>query len=368
MEKRLESPSRQLQESLLRSKQSLEAPIFKQAAYHYCSNIINKMTCAAVKPLDRDGKVYVAGHRGLAGAAILHHLLSEGFTNIITRTRDKLDLRDSEAVVQFFEAERPDYVFVAAAKVGGIKANSDYPTEFLLENLQIQNAIIPAAHKYGTKKLLFLGSSCIYPKDVQPQPIRESDLLTGPLEPTNECYAIAKISGIKLCQALRQQYGFDAICAMPTNLYGPGDNFHPSGSHVMPGLIRRLVEAQEESRNEMVCWGTGRPRREFLHVDDLASACVYLMDHYSGSEIVNVGCGKDISIKELAEMIADAVGYHKGNMVWDTSKPDGTYQKLLDVSKLTALGWRPMIELKQGISETVAWYRNNYRATGAVRL
>lgn len=325
------------------------------------------MTGASVQPLDRSGRVFLAGDKGLVGAAILRHLLSQGFSNIVTRSRQKLDLSNSDAVGRFFEEERPDYVFIAAAKVGGIKANSDHPTEFLLENLQIQNAIIPAAHKYGVKKLLFLGSSCIYPRDVQPQPICESDLLTGPLEPTNEWYAIAKIAGIKLCQALRQQYGFDAICAMPTNLYGPGDNFHPSGSHVMPALIRRLVEAQEENRPEVVCWGTGRPRREFLHVDDLASACLHLMDNYRGSELVNVGCGADISIKELAEMVAEAAGY-KGALAWDTSKPDGTYQKLLNVDKLRGLGWKPQIELKQGIVETVAWYRNNYRATGAVRL
>ena len=318
------------------------------------------------QPMERTGKIFVAGHRGLVGAAIHRNLLSQGFTNIVTHTRQELDLCDTQAVDSFFAEERFDYVFLAAAKVGGIKANNDFPTEFLLENLQIQNNVIPAAHKHGVKKLIFLGSSCIYPKNVDPQPIKESDLLTGPLEPTNESYAIAKIAGIKLCQALHKQYGFNAICAMPTNLYGPGDNFHPTGSHVLPALIRRTVEAKEKNLPEIVCWGSGCPRREFLHVDDLAAACIHLMDTYSGLDIVNVGCGTDISIKELAEMVAEVVGY-KGKIVWDASQPDGTFRKLLDVSKLEKLGWKASIDLKQGIEETVAWYLNN-KINGEVRL
>jgi GDP-L-fucose synthase len=269
-------------------------------------------------------------------------------------------------VDSFFKEERIDYVFLAAAKVGGIKANNDYPTEFLLENLQIQNNIIPSAYKHGVKKLIFLGSSCIYPRDVEPQPIKESNLLGGPLEATNEPYAIAKIAGIKLCQALHRQYGFNAICAMPTNLYGPGDNFHPTGSHVLPALIRRTVEAKEVKAASIKNWGSGAPRREFLHVDDLAAACLHLMDTYSGEDIVNVGCGTDVSIKELAEMVAEVVGY-QGNILWDTSKPDGTFRKLLDVSKLEKLGWKAGIELKQGIEKTVTWYLNN-KINGKVRL
>lgn len=316
--------------------------------------------------LDRRGKVFVAGHRGLVGAAIHRNLLANGFSNIITRSRQELNLCNTQAVDSFFEEERIDYVFVAAAKVGGIKANNDYPTEFLLENLQIQNNIIPLAHKHGVKKLIFLGSSCIYPKEVEPQPIKETDLLTGPLEPTNEPYAIAKIAGIKLCQALHKQYGFNAICAMPTNLYGPGDNFHPTGSHVLPALIRRTVEAKEENLPQVLNWGSGSPRREFLHVDDLAAACLHLMDTYSGNDIVNVGCGTDISIKELAEMVAEVIGY-QGNIVWDKSQPDGTFRKLLDVSKLEKLGWKAGIELKQGIKETVDWYLNS-KMNGQVRL
>lgn len=316
--------------------------------------------------LDRRGKVFVAGHRGLVGAAIHRNLLANGFSNIITRSRQELNLCNTQAVDSFFEEERIDYVFVAAAKVGGIKANNDYPTEFLLENLQIQNNIIPLAHKHGVKKLIFLGSSCIYPKEVEPQPIKETDLLTGPLEPTNEPYAIAKIAGIKLCQTLHKQYGFNAICAMPTNLYGPGDNFHPTGSHVLPALIRRTVEAKEENLPQVLHWGSGSPRREFLHVDDLAAACLHLMDTYSGNDIVNVGCGTDISIKELAEMVAEVIGY-QGNIVWDKSQPDGTFRKLLDVSKLEKLGWKAGIELKQGIKETVDWYLNS-KMNGQVRL
>ncbi|KAG7666919.1 putative GDP-L-fucose synthase 2 [Nannochloris sp. 'desiccata'] len=316
--------------------------------------------------LDRRGKVFVAGHRGLVGAAIHRNLLANGFSNIITRSRQELNLCNTQAVDSFFEEERIDYVFVAAAKVGGIKANNDYPTEFLLENLQIQNNIIPLAHKHGVKKLIFLGSSCIYPKEVEPQPIKETDLLTGPLEPTNEPYAIAKIAGIKLCQTLHKQYGFNAICAMPTNLYGPGDNFHPTGSHVLPALIRRTVEAKEENLPQVLNWGSGSPRREFLHVDDLAAACLHLMDTYSGNDIVNVGCGTDISIKELAEMVAEVIGY-QGNIVWDKSQPDGTFRKLLDVSKLEKLGWKAGIELKQGIKETVDWYLNS-KMNGQVRL
>eukprot|EP00887_Chlorella_sp_A99_P001946 scaffold18.g1946.t1 len=306
-------------------------------------------------PLPRDAKVYVAGHAGLVGGAIFRHLKVEGFTNLLARTREELDLSDERAVDAFFAAEKPAYVFVAAARVGGILANNTYPVDFLLDNLRIQNAVIAAAHRHGTKKLLFLGSSCIYPKFAE-QPIREEALLTGALEPTNEWYAVAKIAGIKLCQALRIQHGFDAICAMPTNLYGPGDNFHPTGSHVMPALIRRFVEAKQAGAAEVVCWGTGGVRREFLHVEDLAAACLHLMEHYSGGDIVNVGTGTDVTIKKLAELVQAAVGW-EGAIAWDTSKPDGTPRKLLDVSRLTALGWTAKITLEQGVRQTVAWFK-----------
>ena len=308
-------------------------------------------------PIDREAKIFVAGHRGLVGGAIVARLETEGFSNILTRTRNEVNLEDDAAVKRFFEEERPRYVIVAAAKVGGIKANDDYPVDFLLLNLRIQNAVIMAAYETGVEKLLFLGSSCIYPKFAA-QPIQEDSLLTGALEPTNEWYAIAKIAGIKLCQALRKQYNFDAICGMPTNLYGPGDNFHPTGSHVMPAMIRRFVEAKETECPEVVCWGSGTVSREFLHVEDLADACLHLMDTYSSSEIVNIGTGEDVTIAELANLVKKAVQY-EGSIVWDSTKPDGTPRKLLDVSRLADAGWRAQIPLEGGIQSTVKWYLEN---------
>jgi len=304
--------------------------------------------------MNKTDKIYIAGHRGLVGGAIYRRLQAAGFTNLVTRTSAELDLTNQAAVNTFFAEERPDYVFLAAAKVGGIHANNTYPAEFIRDNLQIQTNIIDAAYRNGCKKLLFLGSSCIYPK-FAPQPMKEEHLLTGSLEPTNEWYAIAKIAGIKMCQAYRRQYGFDAISLMPTNLYGPGDNFHPENSHVLPALIRRFHEAKEEGRPEVVVWGTGSPRREFLHVDDLADACVYLMENYDEEEFINVGVGEDVSIKELAEMVKEVVGY-AGELKFDTSKPDGTPRKLLDVSKLDRVGWKAKVELKTGIEQTYAWF------------
>ncbi|QWK22936.1 GDP-L-fucose synthase [Thermus antranikianii] len=304
--------------------------------------------------MDKGSKIYVAGHRGLVGSAILRKLRAEGYTNLVTRTRQELDLRDQAAVNRFFEEERPEYVFLAAAKVGGILANSTCPADFIRDNLLIQTHVIDAAYRYGVKKLLFLGSSCIYPKHA-PQPLKEGYLLTGPLEPTNEPYAVAKIAGIKMCQAYRRQYGFNAISLMPTNLYGPGDNFDLQTSHVLPALIRKFHEAKEEGRKEVVVWGTGTPRREFLHVDDLADAALFLMKHYESEEIINVGVGEDISIRELAELIARIVGF-EGEIVYDTTKPDGTPRKLLDTSRLFALGWRPKIPLEEGIRQTYRWF------------
>ena len=301
-----------------------------------------------------DSRVYVAGHRGLVGGAIVRALATQGMTNVVTRTSAELDLRDQGAVNAFFVAERPEYVFLAAARVGGIHANTIYPAEFIRDNLLIQANVIDAAYRNGCKKLLFLGSSCIYPK-LCPQPIKEEYLLTGPLEPTNEWYAIAKIAGIKMCQAYRRQYGFDAISAMPTNLYGPGDNFHPEDSHVLPALIRRFHEAKTTGAPSVTIWGTGTPRREFLYVDDLAEALVFLMREYSEEEHVNVGCGEDVTIMELAKLVADVVGY-EGTIVTDLSKPDGTPRKLLDVSRINALGWRAKAGLREGITETYRWF------------
>ena len=302
-----------------------------------------------------DSRVYVAGHRGLVGGAIVRALATQGMTNVVTRTSAELDLRDQRAVNAFFAAERPEYVFLAAARVGGIHANSIYPAEFLRDNLLIQANIIDAAYRNGCKKLLFLGSSCIYPK-LCPQPIKEEYLLTGPLEPTNEWYAIAKIAGIKMCQAYRRQYCFDAISAMPTNLYGPGDNFHPENSHVLPALIRRFHEAKEAGAPEVAIWGTGTPRREFLYVDDLAGALVFLMQEYSEEEHINVGCGQDVTIVELAKLVAEVVGY-EGKIVTDLAKPDGTPQKLLDVGRIEALGWRAKTDLRDGVEKTYAWFK-----------
>ena len=301
-------------------------------------------------------KVFVAGHQGLAGSAICRRLQSEG-VNAVVATRSELDLTDQRAVDAWFERNDIDRVYLAAAKVGGIHANDTYPAEFLRDNLVIQSNVIHAAWKHGVSKLLFLGSSCIYPK-LAAQPMAEDSLLTGPLEPTNEWYAIAKIAGIKMCQAYRKQYGFDAISIMPTNLYGPGDNFDLQDSHVLPALIRKFHEAKASGAESVEVWGSGKPRREFLHVDDLADACVFLMQNYSSPHIVNVGWGKDISIGELAELISEVVGF-QGRMEFDPGMPDGTPRKLLDTSRMTALGWQPKITLKAGIASTYDWYRSN---------
>ncbi|HEY0865804.1 MAG TPA: GDP-L-fucose synthase [Fimbriimonas sp.] len=314
--------------------------------------------------MNRTARVYVAGHRGLVGSAILGALRKRGCENLATRTSSELDLRDQRAVREFFEAERPEYVFLAAAKVGGILANNTYPAEFIYDNLAIQNNIIESAYRNGTIKLLFLGSSCIYPKHA-PQPMKEEHLLTGPLEPTNEAYAIAKIAGLKMCEAYRKQYGFDAISLMPTNLYGPGDNFDLNGSHVLPALMRKFHEAKASGAKEVVVWGTGTPKREFLYSEDLADAALFLMDHYSDFGTVNVGVGEDLSIGELARKIAEVVGF-EGETVYDASKPDGTPRKLLDVSKLHALGWKAKTPLEEGLRQTYRWFLETQRE--AVRL
>ncbi len=304
--------------------------------------------------MDKREKIFVAGHRGLVGSAIVRKLASAGFTDVLTRDRAELDLAHEAAVAQFIADEKPNVVILAAAKVGGIKANNDLPVEFLLDNLRVQNNVITAAHANGVRKLLFLGSSCIYPKHA-PQPIPETALLTGPLEPTNDAYAIAKIAGIKLCQAYAAEYGENYISAMPTNLYGSHDNFDLNSAHVLPALLRKAHEAKSSGARELEVWGSGKPRREFLHVDDMADACLFLLEHYDSPEIVNVGCGKDISIRELAELICDVVGYD-GELTFDISKPDGTPRKLLDTSRVTALGWRPKISLRDGIAQTYDWF------------
>jgi GDP-L-fucose synthase len=314
------------------------------------------------RTVNRDAKIYVAGHPGLVGSAIVRHLEAQGFSDLLTRTHAELDLTDQAAVAEFFADEHPEYVFLAAAKVGGILANDTYPAEFLRDNLAIQTNVIHSAWKNGTKKLAFLGSSCIYPKHAK-QPMSEDQLLTGPLEPTNEWYAIAKIAGIKMCQAYRKQYGFDAISLMPTNLYGPGDNFDLQSSHVLPAMIRKFHEAKTNGNATVTLWGTGSPKREFLHVDDLADAAVFLMQNYSSPEIINVGVGKDVSIKELAILIQQIVG-HQGNIVWDASKPDGTPRKLLDVGRLNGLGWQATTGLEDGIANTYEWFKQ----TDEVRL
>ena len=307
--------------------------------------------------MEKSEKIFVAGHRGLVGNALVRKLEQDGYVDIVTQNRSELDLRNEEGVARFFAEEKPALVIFAAAKVGGIKANNDLPVEFLLENLQMQNNVIRAAYDSGVRKLLFLGSSCIYPKHA-PQPIPESALLTGPLEPTNEAYAIAKIAGIKLCQAFTREYGANFISAMPTNLYGPNDNFDLLSSHVLPALLRKAHAAKTEGKRELVVWGSGQPRREFLHVDDLAAACVFLLEKYDSPEIINIGCGEDISIRELAELICEVVGF-KGELAWDTTKPDGTPRKLLDVSKVHALGWHHRIPLREGIMRTYQWFLKN---------
>ncbi len=311
--------------------------------------------------MHKSSGIYVAGHRGLVGSAIVRRLQSEGYTDIITRTRSELNLARQAEVEEFFKKERPEYVFLAAAKVGGIVANNTYPAEFIYTNLMIQTCILHAAYLSGVKKLVFLGSSCIYPK-FAPQPMKEEYLLTGELEPTNEPYAVAKIAGIKMCQAYNRQYGTSFISVMPTNLYGPNDNFDLENSHVLPAMIRKFHEAKAIDSNSkpVVLWGTGSPRREFLHVDDLADACLFLMENYDikpgiDPGLINIGTGKDITIKELAEMIKETVGF-KGSITWDTTRPDGTPRKLLDITKLKSLGWNPKITLKQGIKQTCDWY------------
>lgn len=303
--------------------------------------------------MDKDSKVYIAGHRGLAGSSILRRLQSEGYNNLVYRTHKELDLCNQPDVESFFKSERPEHVFLAAAKVGGIRANSTYPAEFIHGNLAVQINIIHNSYAYSVKKLLFLGSSCIYPRDC-PQPMKEEYLLKGSLEPTNEAYSIAKIAGIRMCQAYNRQYGTNFISVMPTNLYGPGDNFDLKTSHVLPALIRKFHEAKS-CGHSVTIWGTGTPRREFLHVDDLAHACVFLMNNYDDSEIINIGVGKDISIRELAELISEVVGF-EGEIIFDSSKPDGTPRKLLNVSRLQALGWKARIGLREGIEETYRWY------------
>jgi GDP-L-fucose synthase len=298
-------------------------------------------------PLEKNAKIYVAGHRGMVGSSIVRALQNQGYQQIIGKTSAELDLKNQQAVYDFFEKEKPEYVFLAAAKVGGIVANNTYRADFLFENLAIQNNIIHASYVHKVKKLMFLGSSCIYPK-LAPQPLKETYLLTGPLEPTNEPYAIAKIAGIKMCEAYRDQYGCDFISVMPTNLYGPNDNYSLENSHVLPAMIRKFHEAKANNQPEITLWGTGTPMREFLHADDLASACLFLMESYSDKELVNVGTGEDVTIKELAQIVKEIVDY-KGAIVWDTNRPDGTPRKLMDVSKLHALGWKHSIDLKEGI-------------------
>lgn len=307
--------------------------------------------------MNRSAPVFVAGHRGLVGSAILRALESFGFKQVLTRDREALDLQDQAGVEDFFVATKPEYVFLAAAHVGGIYANSTYPGDFIRCNLQIQTNVIDSAFRNGTKKLLFLGSSCVYPR-LAAQPITEDSLLSGPLEDTNRAYAVAKIAGLEMCRAYKEQYGFNAISVMPTNLYGPGDNFDLENSHVLPALIRKFHEAKRSDSSTVEVWGTGTPRREFLHVDDMADACLFLMQHYDDWRLVNVGWGEDISIAELAALVASAVSY-SGSIVFDSSKPDGTPRKLLDISRLSSLGWKPKISLKDGLAQTYAWFLEN---------
>jgi GDP-L-fucose synthase len=302
-------------------------------------------------------RIYVAGHNGLVGSAVVRALKKQGFENLLVRTHRELDLTEQDAVRKFFDSERPQAVIMAAAKVGGIHANNSHPATFLRDNLLIQDNVIDAAHRAGVEKFVFLGSSCIYPK-MAPQPIKEDYLLTGPLEPTNEWYAIAKIAGLKMCQAYRRQYGFKAISLMPTNLYGPGDNFDLQNSHVLPALIRKFHDAKTRGDKSVELWGSGTPRREFLHVDDLADAVVYLLQNYDSEAIVNIGWGEDVTIRELAEIVMSVIGY-SGELTLDPSKPDGTPRKLLDVSRLGSLGWRPQITLKKGIEMTYTWFKQH---------
>ena len=308
--------------------------------------------------MDKKSKIYVAGHRGLVGSAIVRKLQENGYNNITSKTHSELDLTDSYQVEEFFKNERPEYVFLAAAKVGGILANNTYTADFIFENLKIQNNVIGMAHKYNVKKLMFLGSSCIYPKMCS-QPIKEEYLLSGYLEPTNEAYALAKISGLKMCEFFNKQYGTNFISVMPTNLYGPYDNYHPENSHVMPALIRRFHEAKINNSKEVVVWGSGTPLREFLYSEDMADACIHLMDTYEGNDFFNIGTGKEITIKGLAEMVKEVVGY-EGTLTFDSSKPDGTPRKLLDVTRLSEAGWKYKTELRDGIEKAYKWYVENY--------
>lgn len=311
--------------------------------------------------MNKDSKIYIAGHNGLVGSAIVRNLEKKGYKNLILRTRKELDLLDSVKVAKFFNREKPEYVFLAAAKVGGIMANNTYPADFIYENLTVQNNIIHNSYLSGVKKLLFLGSSCIYPR-MAPQPIREEFLLTGELEPTNRAYAVAKIAGIEMCQAYNRQYGTNFISVMPTNLYGPNDNFDLMNSHVLPAMIRKFDDAKNTGSKEIVLWGSGKPKREFLYVDDLADACVFLMNKYKGLDIVNIGTGEDVSIKNLAETIKDIVEFN-GKIVWDKTKPDGTPRKLLNVDRLHGLGWHHKTDLEDGIRSTYSWYKENYAKT-----
>ncbi len=312
--------------------------------------------------MNKSARIFLAGHRGLVGSAFARRLARDGFTDVITRTRAELDLTDGAAVGEFFTAQRPAYVILAAAKVGGILANSTYPADFIRENLQIELNVIDAAYRAGSEKLLYLGSSCIYPKHA-PQPMKEEHLLTGPLEPTNAAYAVAKIAGIEMCHAYRQQYGFRSICVMPTNLYGPGDNFDLQSSHVLPALLRKFHEAKRDAAPSVTIWGSGSPRREFLAADDLVDACMFLLEHREHEPLINIGCGEDIAISELAALIADVVGYG-GELVYDRSKPDGTPRKLLDISRLRALGWQPAISLHDGLQATYRWYLEHQPSAG----
>ena len=315
---------------------------------------MNNTQTTLITPAD---KIFIAGHRGLVGSALVRNLQAKGYQNLILRTRSEVDLTDSQAVAKLFEQEKPDCVIDAAAKVGGIHANNTYPAEFIRDNLLIQNNLIDLAWRHDVRKFVFLGSSCIYPK-LAPQPMKESYLLTGALEPTNEWYAVAKIAGIKMCQAYRRQYGFDSISLMPTNLYGPEDNFNLENSHVLPALVRKFHDAKQAGAGSVIVWGTGAPRREFLYVNDMADATIFLMENYSDEAIVNVGVGEDVSIRELAEMVREVVGF-QGTLEFDTSKPDGTPRKLLDVSKLNGLGWNASVSLNEGLGDTYRWFLEN---------
>jgi len=310
-------------------------------------------------PVTKESRIYVAGHRGLVGSAIVRALESQGYENLVVRTHAELDLTEQLAVRRFFESTRPEAVIMAAARVGGIHANNSRPAQFIRDNLLIQDNVIDSAYRAGVEKFVFLGSSCIYPK-LAPQPIKEEYLLTGALEPTNEWYAIAKIAGVKMCQAYRREFGFNAISLMPTNLYGPGDNFDALNSHVLPALIRRFHQAKLEGHASVTIWGTGTPRREFLHVDDLADAILYLLHHYDAEAVVNIGWGEDVTIRGLAELIASVIGY-RGELIFDPSKPDGTPRKLLDVGRLNELGWRPKVSLRPGIEQTYAWFKEHFQ-------